>query len=288
MSTTDAAPQPRWDFLATFGRPDSTLAPDTWGALLQGWFGLARQVADRLGDEVQTLVRLWDDRLQDFGREPTRHDWSTFRPLRPQGENDWSDWLAYLLESSDSGVFAHAWLGPVAGDGHAEHASPVVERELEVGDRRADLVIHWRSGDRHTHVEVKIDDPNLDKTFETARLVHDLWPASHQWTDFILLREGALDDWAPAEQRCSGQGPRVEALTWTDVAAVLRQALARDGESVTWRAWAYAFCGVVESRLLGHGPPDALRPALRQLQALRARIRVLSSIREVRTDARHA
>ena len=51
-------------------------------------------------------IAVWADRLADLGGEPVCQDWSRFRPLRLSREEDWSDWLAHLIETSSTGVSA--------------------------------------------------------------------------------------------------------------------------------------------------------------------------------------
>ena len=44
---------------------------------------------------------------------------------------------------------------------------------------------------------------------------------------------------------------RISLVTWLAVADGIRRALHMGGESPTWEAWAYAFCGAVEQTILG-------------------------------------
>lgn len=70
-----------------------------------------------------------------------------FRPLRTDREEDWSDWLAYLLKTSTRGVLAHAVFGPADAEVIELAAPPKVKREFRVEDRRADVVVKVRSSD---------------------------------------------------------------------------------------------------------------------------------------------
>jgi len=74
-------------------------------------FSAHSAVTDGYYTEFDKLIEKWDSELAEFGNDPTRTDWSRFRPLRLSREEDWSDWLAYLIERSDKGVFAQSLLG---------------------------------------------------------------------------------------------------------------------------------------------------------------------------------
>lgn len=65
--------------------------------------------SDLLDDQYTKLHGVpgeWDRILLDFGNDPTHLNWNRFRPLRRSCEEDWSDWLAFLIERSETGTFA--------------------------------------------------------------------------------------------------------------------------------------------------------------------------------------
>ncbi|GAH28166.1 unnamed protein product, partial [marine sediment metagenome] len=47
--------------------------------------------------EFQSLFGRWDKELKLYGGEPSNFNWHNFRPLRLTREEDWSDWLIYLI-----------------------------------------------------------------------------------------------------------------------------------------------------------------------------------------------
>ena len=156
-------------------------------------------------------------------RGPTSRDWTSFLLLRRGREEDWSDWLAQLLEDSSTGRFAYALLGATEAKPVSSYVGPFVHREVLCEGFRADLVIEWADAS-YTHIEVKVGDPNLGKTQPTAekialRFAHHLRCRS----DHVLLLPTQLDAW-------SGQPPvsrgGVHPLTWIDVALALRRPLA--------------------------------------------------------------
>src|SRR5690606_34208801 len=102
-------------------------------------------------------------------------DWSHFRPLRVDREEDWSDWLQHFIATSEHGHFARFAL-PRCGFGEASAwARPEVTREDATESRRADLVVRWRNGQR-CHVEVKVGDQHLSKTVDTALELESKYP----------------------------------------------------------------------------------------------------------------
>jgi hypothetical protein len=213
-------------------------------------------VLDSLYLELNPLLAEWNRRLASLGGDPTLQDWSRFRPLRLSREEDWSDWLAFLLERSDAGVFAARLLG-ADGGASIDHARPAVEREISHDGHRADLVVEWAGG-RCAHVEVKIGDDGLAKTFGTGRRMRLRYGRSvEEWENFVLLLPSQIEDWAELESTEPAEPP-VEVLSWIDVCVALRGALVSH-ESLVWRAWAYAFVGAVEQRIIrfpGHRLPS--------------------------------
>jgi hypothetical protein len=122
-----------------------------------------------------------------------------------------------------------------------------VQREVAVlsGTRRADLVVLW-SGQRASHVEVKIWDQNFDKTAETGRGCRELFGTDRAgWRDYLLVPDEsleALDGFSTAD---------VSVVTWTDVARELRRELLHGGSSAQWTSFASAFCGAIEQTIMG-------------------------------------
>jgi hypothetical protein len=200
------------------------------------------------------LVDAYDERLRDLGGEVMRQNWSAFRPLRLSREEDWSDWLAFLLQSSSTGELASQLFRDVGELDAAPLAHPDVGREEQTanGGRRADLLIRWRDGGT-SHVEVKIWDQAFEKTFDTAAALRTEYAVNEWRGDFILLPEESMDAWAvSAESMAPTFGFSVQAITWRRVAISLRRCLWARREPLTWLAWAYALCGSIEQFILQH------------------------------------
>jgi hypothetical protein len=97
MRTKIEAPY-SWAFLEEFFFPDSS----DWNAVIT-LAAAFRRFNEAYLSTVRALVARWDDALHGVGGDPLRENWARFRPLRRSREEDWSDWLAYLLESSRTG-----------------------------------------------------------------------------------------------------------------------------------------------------------------------------------------
>ncbi len=223
------------------------LSPDWW--VFDDLFAAYSAVTDGYYTEFDKLIEQWDGELAEFGSDPTRTDWSRFRPLRLSREEDWSDWLAYLIEWSDTGVFAQCLLA-IPAQKQSEYALPLrVDREVSHCRYRADIVVQW-SDDSHTHIEVKVGDEDLGKTGATGREMRSHYGQSRRkWTNFIVMLSEQIQDWDELDHDEPGEPP-VKALTWADVSIALRRTL-RSEEKLLWRAWAYSFVGAIEQRLIG-------------------------------------
>lgn len=245
----------------------NTLSGD-WGSL-EEFVAAHTALLDSLYIELSPLLGAWDDALAAWGGEPTTYDWSRFRPLRLSREEDWSDWLAFLLERSTTGVFAARMLRG-AGAASLGHQRPSVDREVSGDGYRADLVIHWLNG-CCAHIEVKIGDAALGKTFRTGRKMRLRYrKAVEAWENFVLLLPSQVATWEGLES-AEPDEPPVEALTWIDVCVALRSGLLSD-ESRSWKAWAYALVGAAEQALIGF---PGHRLSSRPLAGLEAKVEIL-------------
>lgn len=232
------------------------------------WEGLRPFVSALRRFEGHELSRLeaelerWNEDLAHVGGDCAFVDWNSLRTLRTRREEDWSDWLASLVETSTTGELVDRLLG--GGDTERLSVPLAVLREegaATVG-RRADLVLHWPH--RSIHLEVKIGDRRFEKTIATARGLEAEAP-HRSWSHWILLPEEDLSHWR--EAAASKGSEQIGALTWDAVASALRGALLSQAESISWQVWAWSFCGTIEQKLLGFLRPGrrADREALRRV-----------------------
>jgi hypothetical protein len=242
-----------WSIFDDWGEPADV------GSRRYGWTETddllkAHQRYEHVIEEViDTRLADWDRDLAEFGGDPARTDWTHFRPLRLAREEDWSDWLAFLIDTSSTGIIAHYLFGEPksAPDAYARPAR--VEREVLAEPYRADLVVRWTDG-AVAHVEVKIGDPNLEKTVETAKHLQRVYdPGNVRWADFILLLPVQMAEWDSLVDRTEFNRP-VACITWQDVSIGLRRGLLGE-ESVLWKSFALAFVGAIEQTLLRFASP---------------------------------
>ncbi|TAK25719.1 MAG: hypothetical protein EPO40_21975 [Myxococcaceae bacterium] len=239
-----------WTFLDAFRwSPPRALLP-SW-APAQALAQLARRALDGRCRGVEARLIEWDVCLHDLGGDPSRRDWRRFRPLRLSREEDWSDWLAHLLESSSSGILGSALF---EGDVEAYRAPAEVRREWTLpGGFRADLAMRLRDG-AWVHLEVKVGDQTFLKTFDEARAIREALGPVPEIRTFILLPGDSMDAWVEARttaEALPGTTAQVRDITWACVAVGLRRSLRSRSENASWSAWAYAYVGAVEQRLLG-------------------------------------
>jgi len=197
--------------------------------------------------ELNSVQVKWDSRLKEFGGDPSSFNWNKFRPLRLSREEDWSDWLIYLISESKTGYFSKSLFHHI-NTSIDDYSNPVLsEREVSSSGYRADIIIGWKNS-YYTHVEVKIGDENLDKTYGTAETMRKHYNVpGDKWCDYILLLEIQVDDWLSISDK---KRYKINYITWDDVALSLRKSILYSKEPVTWQVWAYSFLGAIEQRLL--------------------------------------
>jgi hypothetical protein len=186
----------------------------------------------------------WDGLLREIGGEPAFRDWRRFRPLRLSREEDWSDWLGHLVETSRHGFLASELRS------RSKARAKQVDREVPtVEGFRADLIVHWHDGGA-SHIEVKVGDNSFAKTFGTAAALRKKFPDVSGWSDHILLPARQSDAWLLAAPSRQVHEPMVDVLTWESVAVAIRSALVAKQEPLDWRVWGAAFIGAIEQTLL--------------------------------------
>jgi hypothetical protein len=202
--------------------------------------------------ECEALQSQWVEKLRPVCGEQATLDWSRFRPLRLSREEDWSDWLAWLLEASNTGVLAKT-IFEVELDWSVEiFIRPSVRREVIADDRRADIVARWGTG-KFSQIEVKLWDKNFAKTYDTSQKLRspDIRPQA-EWWNFILIPREAMEAWKATPNVTPNL--EVKAIYWDDVVRGLRRCLWSEIETVFWRAWAWTFSCAIEREILGLRP----------------------------------
>lgn len=275
--------RPSWSFLDEFNLAHMLRPRLSWSVVDALELTARRMLEDERARFCAAMNKSGQQSMM-LGGDPLSVDWARFRPLRLGREEDWSDWLAHLLESSTTGAFARYLLQPATTErgsvtswiGRAQREQPTS------GHRRTD--IRFEPLGCSFHIEVKIGDKGFEKTFETAEQLEV--DVQKTWVHLILLPEADLDAWfecARSARRRVGVG----VLTWRNVARALRQAFALQDESLPWRVWAWSFCGAVEQILLRHPLVPHIDPgtAIRSVMDLGGAISVIRLFEEVSNDA---
>ncbi len=251
-----------WSFVEVFKAPVATSVAKTrqvsempdWDSAYEISSAL-KKAADQIQGRLENTLARWDIKLAQLGGDPQWRDWHSFRPLRLRREEDWSDWLAYLLATSKSGQLGYKLFGESVGSKRQDDFSrPEIEREVVVENRRADIVLV--TGDRvGIHVEVKIRDLQFEKTGETSALVADNFVSEHGhvtvWHNVLLVPEELKEGEVLDEHHT---GVEIKPMVWAHVASSIRAVLAgadADAEEISWRVWAWSFVGCIEQKILG-------------------------------------
>ncbi|WP_241659137.1 hypothetical protein [Halorubrum salsamenti] len=240
-----------------------------WGDLDPWWetfTATGHQTAVEVGELLDRSNELWAASDAPFETDPLAADISGsqgFRgPLRPNGELDWSQWLAQLLQPS-------AALVSELFDESIEAPPDEVRREVQLpkqngGWRQADILV--RHPEYGVSIEVKLGDENYRKTPETASLIERHFD-DVQWDHVLLLpkrQRGRLETIVSPPIEASADGRRevkwddpgpITVLYWLDIAAAVRSVLRR-GDIVDdhWAANAYLFCAAIEQYVAGFQP----------------------------------
>lgn len=200
--------------------------------------------------EYHGILTIWNNKLIDFGNDPTNYDWSDFRPLRIKREEDWSSWLAFLIQHSETGIFAREILKNKEFE-YLDYISPIIKLENEdyLRNYRADMIIKWKNK-HYSHIEVKVRDRNLKKTFKTSEQLQKTHKiANNKWANFIILLPSQLIAW-DSEIDDDKTGVIIKSITWDKISIALRKSLIAD-ENIKWKTWAYSIIGAIEQKLLG-------------------------------------
>jgi hypothetical protein len=224
-----------WSIFDSYRRP---LPAWTW---LDGWRSkLQSAVADQL-DELVTDLETWDSHLKDLGGDPSRTDWSSFRPLRLSREEDWADWLAALFPEP---LFLRSLF-------KCDAEATAILREEPLTTHRADLILLFAQQKRGIHIEMKLWDTQYPKTYPTAREVEDKFREVTAWEHFILIPRDNAALWGALARE--NNVPHVDVLYWDQVVHALRNSI-RLSDSTRWKVWAHAYIGCIEQKILGLEP----------------------------------
>jgi hypothetical protein len=224
----------------------------------------ARGVLEPTEKRYKHSKQQWDQKLISLTGNSSIIDLDHFRPLHLRREEDWSDWLVWLLETSTTGVLPNALFGSCMNCGAAALKSPKTIREDWTDDRsrRVDIVLVWK--EQAIDIEVKIEDTQLEKTGETAEKIEKKY-AEYSWHHFILLSDDLVPVWNSTTSHHNTTAI-IHEILWRDVVRGLRRCLWQARESPLWRAWAWLFCRAIEHKLMRLTDPESSRSDIGKLQ----------------------
>lgn len=216
------------------------------------------------------LDRLWEESRSQINTDPLAVDWQSsvpmHGPLRPNVEENWSQWLGHLLRSST--ILVQSAFGvDVDSLPHRVHREEILSNPSG-HNRRPDILAQYNG--IGVHIEVKIDDINYRKVAHTARLVERYYPDLH-WhhlllipgrNDWILDTTFDEDELAIEDEWLTiriDEHPMVRVSYWEDVGKAIRLLLLENGFSGDHlRSSAFVFCTLIEQKILRY----ILRPSI--------------------------
>jgi len=252
-------------------RQDNNILKKDW-AIFNELEGLLGKYFDFQKNEILKYLDDWNRLLARFGGDPAYCNWREFRPLLLAREEGWSDWLVHLISKSKTGFFSEDLL-KLANFRREDYTSPIkAAREVTYEGYRADIVIKWRNS-AFTHVEVKIGDSNLAKTYGTAERMRKKFKAeARAWYDFILLMSNQVSEWDNIKNESQ---EKITPLTWEDISISLRRSLLFSNEDIHWLVWAYSLLGAAEQILLGYPFIDKDKLNISNISVLDSMLRIL-------------
>ncbi len=219
---------------------------------------------------LDELNECWTESACRFDQDPLVAGWNAQNtqagPLRPNQEENWSQWLAHLLRSS-AGEFSSELFGSPFDRSPESVRREVYFTDTNRSDRRIDILVEYPG--QGISIEVKKGDEHYEKTFHTAGLIEAR--SVQEWQHYLLLpkrKQSALrSSFTERLREPSDAGPYIESdvsndisvIYWEDVSRALRRTLLQSGTSTPhWDASAYLFVTLIEQQLLDFSPLPAI------------------------------
>lgn len=220
-----------------------------------------------IADLLKESNNVWERSEAPFDADPLASRLTRDQlPLLPSDEQEWSDWLARLLQPS-AALVSEVFDVPV------DESPSNVEREDQISKdqgsfRRPDILIFQAT--RGISVEVKLGDEHYEKTAETATLIETEY-SDQEWIHTLLLPSAKMERLesrinpdiqyhADGSQQIMWDDPEsVSVIHWRDVCTAVRTVL-REGEAINnhWSASAYLFCAAIEQQILSYQPKPTI------------------------------
>lgn len=237
-----------WDVFNTLFELSNNFKEYDWSPINNSLLKAFESFNNEIKSEYTKLLKQSNKEFKSLGGDPVNSDWEKFRPLRLSREEDWSDWLIHLIETSKTGEFCKYFFNEKENFKFIHPKKCFREVTEKSGKFRADLIINWQDNSYY-HIEVKIGDPNLKKTFETSiALKEHFGIKTRKWKNFILILDEQTENWIKTKEQNS-LNVIIGHLTWSEVSIALRKSISTK-ESIHWKCWAYSLIGAIEQNLL--------------------------------------
>lgn len=232
-----------------------------WETYISQQYGSVTELHELLSD----LASVWDNSESRFDYDPLTVNWRSDTaangPLRANQEENWSQWLSFLIHSN-SGDFLKQLFGKEVGERPESVQREVYFFDPSRRDRRVDILIEFDTVG--ISIEVKLDDEIYEKTPHTAELVER--DDSRKWTHVLLLPKtkrpqlratfsSQLDESGDRPSIHSAHSTNISVVYWRDISQALRRTLLTcNNLAPHWEASAYLFITLIEQKILNFRP----------------------------------
>jgi hypothetical protein len=177
---------------------------------------------------------------QFFKHDPLLMDWDSFRPLRLSREEDWSDWLVYVMEQVPE------LISRILNKNVFQNGAIIFFRELNLKDHRADIIIVNDETKEGVHIEVKLHDTHYSKTPETCKQIEDRFPEIKYWQHLLLIPP----EYTNHAQIELEKHENIEIIDWYHVSQSLRALLSLTNDNALNASLIYILAGAIDQKIL--------------------------------------
>ena len=231
------------------------------------WRDSAKPLIESIKTSIKEKLELNKQLYKQYVDDLEEIDWVNFRPLRLSREEDYSDWLCHFMGTSTSSYFLNQCLG-------LNKVVRVIKAEREIGSEgyRSDIMLTLSDG-TYIHIEVKIGDDSMQKTYNTAIAMQRLYNTTKEkLLNYILLMPEQLADWEDVED--PKWEFRIRSLTWEQIAIAGRNSVYYSAENTLWKTWMLGFVGAIEAELLRI--PSGSKVEISNMREYNKKLRILS------------
>ncbi|MEI7997662.1 MAG: hypothetical protein WCH01_22480 [Methylococcaceae bacterium] len=207
-------------------------------------------------------VRLHSPIADKLGADPFSLPIALHRQFQGLKENDYTDWLAWVLQvlcqevADPIKLCERLFGGELNTEVFNDYEDPDIQRETSIQhdgkNRRTDLLVSFMEKGLLWHIEVKVttaEAGNLDAHEDYVKILRDKYYSGFDERNIrhiLLVTKSARKDY-PVDGRVHS----FAALPWAELCQRLRQIVLDTDMSILSASIAMLFCGLVEQQLLG-------------------------------------